>query len=209
VELPDTVKLLDRLTKGTGEHMYKLVVAGLTVVALVAAPGEAQHPMDEVAAHQPNLFEDLDQDLAVVKNKLVGLAEAMPPESFDWRPGDGVRSVSETLLHVAADNYFIPMALGETPPEKTGIIDYPSTQAFEKQDLSKDEVVETLEESFGYLQRLLADSDAMSVGDEVNLFGRESTVQKTWILTVTHLHEHLGQMISYARMNDVTPPWSM
>jgi hypothetical protein len=25
---------------------------------------------------------------------------------------------------------------------------------------------------------------------------------------VTHMHEHLGQMIAYARMNGVTPPWS-
>jgi hypothetical protein len=26
--------------------------------------------------------------------------------------------------------------------------------------------------------------------------------------TVTHLHEHLGQLIAYARSNKVTPPWS-
>jgi hypothetical protein len=25
---------------------------------------------------------------------------------------------------------------------------------------------------------------------------------------VTHLHEHLGQLIAYARMNNVVPPWS-
>jgi hypothetical protein len=29
-----------------------------------------------------------------------------------------------------------------------------------------------------------------------------------WILTVTHLHEHLGQSIAYARSNRVAPPWS-
>jgi hypothetical protein len=26
--------------------------------------------------------------------------------------------------------------------------------------------------------------------------------------TVTHIHEHLGQLIAYARQNKVTPPWS-
>jgi hypothetical protein len=26
---------------------------------------------------------------------------------------------------------------------------------------------------------------------------------------VTHVHEHLGQMIAYARTNGVVPPWSM
>lgn len=191
--------------------MHRLVLAAVGSAALVASPAAAQQEMDdaEYAAHHPSLFVDLDEDLAVVKNKLVGLAEAMPEDAYDWRPGDGVRSVRETLLHVAADNYFIPMALGETPPQKTEITDYPSTQAFEMRDLSKEEVLETLEESFAYLRRLLAESDAMSVGNEVDLFGRKSTVQKTWILTATHLHEHLGQMIAYARTNDVAPPWSM
>ena len=28
------------------------------------------------------------------------------------------------------------------------------------------------------------------------------------LLIITHLHEHLGQAIAYARMNKVTPPWS-
>jgi hypothetical protein len=27
-------------------------------------------------------------------------------------------------------------------------------------------------------------------------------------LLVSHLHEHLGQAIAYARMNGVAPPWS-
>ena len=29
-----------------------------------------------------------------------------------------------------------------------------------------------------------------------------------WITTATHLHEHLGKLIAYARSNNVTPPWS-
>lgn len=158
----------------------------------------------------PSLFADLGEDVAVVKNKLLGLAEAIPEEAYDWRPGDGVRSIRETLLHVAADNYFIPMALGVEPPTRSGITaDYQSIRRFEGQPLPKDEVIDAVRVSFQHLQRVLEDASPMSVGDEVDLFGRPSTVQKTWILTATHLHEHLGQMIAYARSNDVVPPWSM
>jgi hypothetical protein len=32
--------------------------------------------------------------------------------------------------------------------------------------------------------------------------------QLSWISATTHLHEHLGQLIAYARPNKVTPPWS-
>ena len=42
----------------------------------------------------------------------------------------------------------------------------------------------------------------------MTVFGRKSTAQAIWILTATHLHEHLGQAIAYARSNKVDPPWS-
>jgi hypothetical protein len=40
------------------------------------------------------------------------------------------------------------------------------------------------------------------------VFGRKMTHRSLWISTTTHLHEHLGQLIAYARANKVTPPWS-
>jgi hypothetical protein len=37
---------------------------------------------------------------------------------------------------------------------------------------------------------------------------RKVTNRSLWISTATHLHEHLGQLIAYARSNKITPPWS-
>lgn len=34
------------------------------------------------------------------------------------------------------------------------------------------------------------------------------SVRQVWVLTASHLHEHLGQQIAYARMNGIVPPWS-
>lgn len=39
------------------------------------------------------------------------------------------------------------------------------------------------------------------------MFGQSFTMQQGWIMATTHLHEHLGQMIAYARSNGVKPPW--
>jgi len=40
-------------------------------------------------------------------------------------------------------------------------------------------------------------------------FGQRKTAARSlWISTVTHLHEHLGQLIAYARSNKIAPPWS-
>jgi hypothetical protein len=49
---------------------------------------------------------------------------------------------------------------------------------------------------------------ARSPADTVRLFGTPRTLQQLWVLATTHLHEHLGQAIAYARSNNVVPPWS-
>lgn len=42
----------------------------------------------------------------------------------------------------------------------------------------------------------------------MSVFGSKMTVRELWLLTVTHLHEHLGQSIAYARSNRFTLSWS-
>jgi hypothetical protein len=38
--------------------------------------------------------------------------------------------------------------------------------------------------------------------------GRDLSVADTALMIGGDLHEHLGQMIAYARMNHIVPPWS-
>ena len=40
------------------------------------------------------------------------------------------------------------------------------------------------------------------------VFGGDHTIIETSFIMSGDLHEHLGQLIAYARMNGVTPPWS-
>ena len=40
------------------------------------------------------------------------------------------------------------------------------------------------------------------------LFGGDRTIVETTIGMSADLHEHLGQLIAYARMNGIKPPWS-
>jgi uncharacterized damage-inducible protein DinB len=38
--------------------------------------------------------------------------------------------------------------------------------------------------------------------------GRQATMREIMFFLAVHEHEHLGQMIAYARMNGITPPWT-
>ncbi|WP_461412915.1 DinB family protein [Gemmatimonas sp.] len=172
---------------------------------MLAAP--AASPL---SAQPAPLVTDLIKDIEGVEKKFIGLAKVTPPEKLAWRPGAGVRSMGEVFLHVASDNYFIPSGFGHAIPEATGIKagDFKSLQTYETRTLSRDQIVAELEQSFAYLKAQMAKTTTATVGNEVSMFGMKTTAQGMWILAATHLHEHLGQSIAYARTNGIVPPWS-
>ena len=191
---------------------FRLALAA-ALVAAVTLPAAAQQPANTgapaPAAAPAGLAADLLMDLDQVEKKMLGLARAIPADKYGWRPGQGVRSVGEVLMHVAADNYLLPSALGHAADPATGIKgdDYQAALAYEKRQLGKDATIAELERSFANVRKGLAATTAAQMNRPVSMFGQTSTAQRTWILTATHLHEHLGQLIAYARSNGVVPPW--
>jgi uncharacterized damage-inducible protein DinB len=162
------------------------------------------------AQTREGVMADLLADVAQVEKKMLALARAMPDSAYAWRPGDGVRSTAETFLHVAADNYFIPALMGVTIPSEVGIKgdDFKTTVTFEKRTLTREQVVAELEKSFQHLRSAMTATPEASLAEPLQFFGQKSTRRGLWITATTHLHEHLGQLIAYARSNKVTPPWS-
>ena len=160
------------------------------------------------AQARQGIMGELLQDVGQVEKKIVGLAKAMPEAAYQYRPGEGVRSTSEVLLHVAADNYFIPAVMGIAPPKETGITkEYDSAVAFEKRAMTRDQVVAEVEKSFAFLRSSMQGMPEAQLETVIGVFGQK-TNRGFWLMATTHLHEHLGQLIAYARANKVTPPWS-
>lgn len=133
------------------------------------------------------------------QKKIISLAEAVPADKYAWRPSEGVRSISEVYMHISGANYMIPAGLGVKPP--AGL-----TRDMEKTVTEKAKVMEHLRQSFEHARKVLDGVEDMS--KPTKLFGRDNTYGGVALLIVTHLHEHLGQSIAYARSNKVTPPWS-
>lgn len=177
----------------------------IAAALLVASP-----VVSAVSAQPAPLVTDLIKDVDGVEKKLVGLAKATPEDKLSWRPAAGVRSIGEVLLHVASDNYFIPSGFGYAIPAETGIKagDFKTLTAYETRKLSRDQIVKELEASFVYLKAQMAKTTAANVSAPVSMFGMNTTAQGMWVLATTHLHEHLGQSIAYARSNGIVPPWS-
>ena len=136
-------------------------------------------------------------DFDDVSKKIVELAEAMPASKYNWRPGPGVRSVSEVYMHIAGGNYFLATFAGAKPPSY-------DTRNLEK-ITEKARVVEELRKSFEYLRTVAVQAD---LDKPIKMYGYDTTHRGALMTALNHLHEHLGQSIAYARMNGVVPPWS-
>lgn len=183
--------------------VLRTTLPALALLAALSIPAAAQHHASTVTA-------DLREDIEQLEKKMLDLARAIPEDKFGWRPAAGVRSIGEVVMHVAADNYLIPAAIGFPADPSTGIKgdDYKTAVAFEKRTASKAAAIAELEKSFAFVKKSLAATSGDKLAQSVSMFGMSLTSQKAWIMATTHLHEHLGQLIAYARSNGIAPPWS-
>ena len=169
------------------------LLSGLAL-SLLALPAGAQTLQSEMAT-----------DVRAVGEKFVSLAEAMPQSSYDWRPAEGVRSVSEVFMHIAAANMGLPANFMDvTPPDGYAQDWFRGAE----QISDKADVVRHLRTSFDHLAATLEGLTDEQLEQSINVFGRDTNWLGAALLTETHTHEHLGQAIAYARVNGVTPPWS-
>jgi uncharacterized damage-inducible protein DinB len=180
----------------------RTTLPALAMLATLALSAEAQHASTVTA--------DLRADVEEAEKKMLDLARAIPEDKYSWRPAAGVRSIGEVLMHVAADNYLIPAAIGFPADPTTGIKgdDYKTALAFEKRPANKAAAIAEMEKSFAFLKKSLSATGSDKLHAPVSMFGMSLTSQKAWIMATTHLHEHLGQLIAYARSNGIAPPWS-
>jgi uncharacterized damage-inducible protein DinB len=156
------------------------------------------------------LMAEMHSDVSEVQKKLIDLARAIPESAYGWRPSAGVRTVGELFKHVSADNYLIPTMTGTPAPAASGInpADMKSISAYEARTASKEQIVAELEASFAHLHGAMRTTTDANLNEMIKFFGMDWSRQKAMLLTVVHLHEHLGQSIAYARSNNVVPPWS-
>ena len=174
--------------------MKKLLALTVFVLLLNVPKLIAQDPLD-------GLWQGYDGEWRHVSNQLVALAEAIPADKFAWRPAPGVRSTSEVFMHIVTATFYLLSVTGpKMPPDLK--------QAAEKAVTSKPEVIAWLKRSLEAVKQAHAAADPKDMSRKVKIFGRDATVDGMYLRIIVHDNEHMGQLIAYARMNGIVPPWS-
>jgi uncharacterized damage-inducible protein DinB len=142
-------------------------------------------------------------ELKYEEDRFIRLAQAMPADKYTWRPAEGVRSVSEVYMHVAAANYNIPRLFGMPPPSGFKV------QGFDKSTSDKVKVIETLRDSFAHIREAVLNMSDSDLDKQLDwLEGKKNTYRGVMMFILRHAAEHLGQSIAYARINGIVPPWT-
>jgi len=157
------------------------------------------------SAHAQNVPEGIwqgyDGEWKHVTSQLVALAEATPEDKFMWRPAKGVRSTSQVYMHIAVANFYLLSITGPKMPE--GI-----TTDTEKSVTSKAEVIKLLKRSLEAVRTARSSVTPADLQRKVHIADRDATVDGIYLRIIIHANEHMGQLIAYARMTGVVPPWS-
>lgn len=138
-----------------------------------------------------------------LSEEVIGAAEAMPADKYDFAPTagkfDGVRTFGSQVQHIAEANFFFFSSFG-----LSGAPDDAKLKALK----SKDELVQALKDSFAFAQKgidtMTPQNAFLTVGS-----GKMQMTRAGWAtLTLAHSMDHYGQMVEYLRMNGIVPPAS-
>jgi uncharacterized damage-inducible protein DinB len=158
-------------------------------------PAQRVDPLD-------GLWKGYDGEWRHVSNQLVALAEAFPADKYVWRPAPRVRSTSEVFMHIAIANFALLHATGPSMPADLTSIN------MEKTISAKPQVIAWLKRSLDAVKGARANLKPSDLSRQVKYEGVDATVDGMYLRIIVHANEHMGQLVAYARVNGIVPPWS-
>jgi uncharacterized damage-inducible protein DinB len=170
--------------------MRSLVLLGAVLVTLPAVAAESDFKAMFVKHWQ------------MAKEFTLAVAEAMPAESYDFKPSKDEMSFGQLMVHIAAQNSdSCASATGTKPPPSM-----PSSSG-EVPALDKQTVIKLLTVSFDACAKELDAMPPEQWNKEVYKFrGQPVLASEALWYTFTHMAHHRGQAEVYLRMKNIKPP---
>ena len=105
-------------------------------------------------------------------------------------------------MHIALSNYYLLSITGPQMP--AGL----KSAGMEKTVTAKAEVIDWLKRSLEAVKSAHAGVTSAGLQRKVKVMGRDAAVDGMYLRIIVHANEHMGQLVAYARMNGIAPPWS-
>lgn len=106
-------------------------------------------------------------------------------------------------MHIALTNFYLLSVTGPKLPD-----DLSRNVDMEKSITSKAEVINWLKRSLEAVRTARVAETPQDLKRKVKINGRDADVDGMYLRIIVHANEHMGQLVAYARMTGVVPPWS-
>lgn len=178
------------------------LLAGVACLAPAPLAAQAVSNAAEFETWRKNQKEDIDG----MRDKFLALARAVPADKHGWRPMEGSRSFHQVFAHVAAEgNLEAAMFGAKLPAGSVANFDAEETRLGKLPD---DQLISVMDQSLQLLSATVAGLSLDKMNTSITYYGQPTLPRVGMMYTLNDLHEHLGQVVSYARMQQIVPPWS-
>lgn len=137
----------------------------------------------------------------ITTGNIKATAEMLDQDILSYRPTEEVRSMGELLGHIASAQYIFCAAAAGT--------DNPNSENFEETATTKAQLNAALEGAFAYCTEVYAGMTDAKGGEMVPFFGNQMAKSGVLAFNSAHNYEHYGNLVTYMRLNGITPPSSM
>jgi uncharacterized damage-inducible protein DinB len=183
--------------------VHRLVLFVLLVFcSLFKTPAQEKPPATAVTPTSGPRLEFLDE-VSYYQQRYLRLADAIPPEKYNWRPSEGTRTIGEVYMHIVGANYNFAKMLGTPPPFAFDM------KALTASSGDKAKVLQALKDSFVHFSNAILAIKDSELDKEIKTPRGQMTIRGSFFLMTGQFGEHLGQSVAYARSVGVVPPWTV
>lgn len=141
-------------------------------------------------------------ELARAESQIIELGEAIPEGVYSFRPTPEVWPLAQQYLHIASVNYgYLQGYVGLTPP-----VD-PVTLTSENY-ATRAAVLTAVKQAFACVRENVEQHSEADFARRVGPPRNPVSLRAAYLRVLSHAYHHLGQIIVYARLNGVVPPWT-
>jgi uncharacterized damage-inducible protein DinB len=146
-----------------------------------------------------------DNQLTIAERQVMGLAQAMPADKYNFAPTNGtfkgVRTFGQQLRHIATVMYSIAApAVNQKSPYEPGPADNGPDSI-----QTKEQILEYLRNAFALGHKSIQGITDKNQLEKISTGEGEMERGAAAAMLAWHAMDHYGQMVVYARMNGVVP----
>ena len=177
-----------------------VILLGLAETS-VYSQGQAQSQAPSPARSRSEEMLDRWNDIG---NKLIGIAQDFPEDTYDYKLQKDQRTFALNLLHAAAlDFVLIRRISGSNLGPDFGEGDNPTRDVFK----TKADVVKFVQEAVAEGAKVIQQQGDAGLDNTTKFFGKRMAHNSTiWTFAIEHSGEHYGQLVVYYRANNLVPP---